>query len=62
MVLPSGSGEGAGSDRNKKVDVSKIVLNSAQKDAAVRLIRGGFINSLDEYKENMAREEMEVDA
>ena len=63
MVLPSGSGEGAGGSGGKKLDVSKVTLSSAQRNAAVKLIQGGFINSLDEYKENMIRNDLtEVDA
>ena len=56
MVLPEGSGAGSGGAGSKKIDVSKITLSREQRDAAVKLIQGGFLNSVDEYKENMVRE------
>lgn len=67
ITLPAGSGAGAGKAGKEKIDVSRINLTKAQRDAAIRLIQGGFLNSLDEYKENMVREglaevELEVEA
>ena len=56
ITLPGGNGAGAGGSKSGKIDVSKITLTSEERDAAVKLIQGGFLNSLDEYKENMVRE------
>jgi hypothetical protein len=56
MVLPEGSGAGSGGSGSKKIDVSKITLTSEQRSYAVKMIAAGFLNSLDEYKENMVRE------
>lgn len=55
MVLPEGSGAGAGG-KSKKIDVTKITLTSEQRSYAVKMIQAGMLNSIDEYKENMVRE------
>lgn len=53
-VIPSGAGAGhGGRGKDGKIDVSKITLSREQKDAAGKLIQGGFLNSYDEYKENL---------
>lgn len=57
MVLPEGTGAGAGG-KGKKIDVSKITLSSEQRSYAVKMIQAGMLNSIDEYKENMVREGM----
>ena len=52
MSLPAGSGAtGAGS--KEKPDLSKVTLSREQRDAAQKLINGGFLKSMDEYKENL---------
>ena len=52
--LPQGTGGAQGGKaEGGKPDISKVVLSREQRDAAAKLIQGGFLTSLDEYKENL---------
>ena len=53
ITMPQGSGEGKGGSGSGKADLSKVTLSREERDAASKLIAGGLVGSLDEYKENI---------
>lgn len=57
ITLPEGS-RGDGGAAGGSVDTSKIKLSNAQMAVANKMISGGFIKDVDEYKRNLAELDM----